>query len=60
MDFSEKNNPDVAPIKESPQSEVILQHVMFKKFGWKNVLVCVCASVVPLTLKSQRTGTFLS
>lgn len=43
MDFSEKK-PTHGPIKESPQSEVILQHVMFKMFGWRNVLVCVCSS----------------
>lgn len=48
----------VAPIKDSPQSGVILQHVMFKMFGWRNVLVYVCASAAPLTLMSQQTGTF--
>lgn len=53
-----RKNPHVAHIKESPPSEVILQHVMFKMFGWRNVLVCVCASAAPLTLKSQWTGPF--
>lgn len=38
-DFHEKTH---VPIKESPQSEVNLQHVLLRCLGWRNVLVCVC------------------